>query len=98
MSSPSNQRLETLPPDQTLDRLSDSDGQQLQTLFEQWARLHEQGSDVSVAQLCQACPHLAEPLAREIALHRRFEPPAPAAATQPEPPVKTFSGLRYQPV
>jgi serine/threonine-protein kinase len=97
MSSPADQRPDTLYPDRTLDAPSGGDEQRLQSLFEEWALLREQGRDVPVAELCRDCPHLARALAREIALHRRFEP-GPADGGQPLPPVKEFTGLRYQPV
>ena len=60
--------------------------------------LRDQGQDISVTELCRECPHLGETLAEEIALYKRFEPPDSAQARRPEPPVKDFAGLRYQPV
>src|SRR5207302_1755182 len=56
------------------------------------------GQDISVTELCRECPHLGETLAEEIALYKRFEPPDSGKGRRPEPPVREFAGLRYQPV
>jgi eukaryotic-like serine/threonine-protein kinase len=98
MPNPSQPRPETQTLDQTPGGPSGGDEQRVQALFEEWILLRDQGLDVPAADLCRGCPHLGERLAQEIALHRRFEPPSPVAAGPPEPPVKEFAGLRYQPV
>src|SRR5437660_955620 len=98
MSDPSPQRPETLPADQTPGDPLDADRQRLQTLFEEWLLLREQGQDVPAAELCRTWPHLGARLAEEIALHLRFEPPDRLGTGAPELPVREFAGLRYQPL
>src|SRR5262245_15394384 len=82
------------PPDEP----AAGDRQRLESLFEEWILLRDQGREVSATELCGDCPHLASTLAREIDLHRRFEARAPAVAAGPQPPVEEFAGLRYRPL
>src|SRR5262245_51234533 len=98
LSAPSDRYPESLPHDRTASWRSGADGPRLQALLEEWVLLRDQGKEVPAAELCRDCPHLAETLAGEIALHMRFEPAAPVEAARPEPPVKEFAGLRYQPL
>jgi serine/threonine-protein kinase len=97
MSDSTFQHPDTPPPDQTLGDSPDSDRQHLEELIVQWVVQREEGHDPPIAELCRDRPHLAAALAGEIALLERFEPPRPVEV-QPEPPVREFAGLRYQPL
>lgn len=46
--------------------MTDKDDDILADLLLRWEELREQGQDVSAWELCQACPHLADQLARRI--------------------------------
>lgn len=46
--------------------MTDKDDDLLADLLLRWDELREQGQDVSALELCQACPHLADELARRI--------------------------------
>src|SRR5262245_12977371 len=98
VADPSQRRAEKLHSDQTPFNPSDRDEQRVQSLFEQWVLMRDQDREVTVTELCRDYPHLAETLAQEIALHRRFEVPAPVEARPPELPIREFDGLRYQPL
>jgi serine/threonine-protein kinase len=98
MSDTSRQHPPPVLDDPASTAPPDADRQRVQALLEEWILLRDQGRDISVTELCRECPHLGETLAEEIALYKRFEPPDSAQGRRPEPPVKEFAGLRYQPL
>src|SRR5205807_1777961 len=98
MSDSTQPSPQTPPSGPTVQGPADGDGQRVQELFEAWLLARDQGSNVSVADLCRDCPHLGARLAEEIALYLRFEPTAPARPGHPDLPVQEFAGLRFQPL